>query len=149
MENISVITAIISIVLSISAFGLSIYNLILQKRKIITESIVNNRSEWIKDVRNLMAEFLESYCEEKGIKRLRICKTKIELYTRRDSEEYKSLNMALLLCIEDKFNVEHYNVLIEECQKVLTHMWTRSKIESGISLRQDRKIYKLFAKIKG
>ncbi|MFQ9515382.1 MAG: hypothetical protein ACLRZ9_06100 [Eubacterium sp.] len=143
---INTIAVIVSTILSVFAFGISVYNLILQKRKIVAEAMVNNRTEWMNNIRRLMLEFLECYYTKQDSERLQLCKTKIELYTRRDSPAYKNLNKALNFCVNDEFSEENYDRLIVECQKVLNDVWIRAKIESGISTRQDKRMYKLFAK---
>ena len=141
MEN---IVPIITTILSIMAFLVSVYNLVLMRRKVITEFISANRIEWIKDVRGLMFNFTECYYNRKSKDELRICKTKIDLYTKMNDPAYNTLDDILEKCIQVEVNEDDYNKLIEECQNVLGTAWARMKEESGISSRQDKKMRKKF-----
>ena len=142
------ISVIISIVLSVLAFLVSVGNLYLEKRKVIAQSLVTERIEWLNKVRQLMVEFIENYYLRADPSKLQVCKLKIELYTRRDSSVYEKLNELLNACTEDtEFNKERYDELIEECQKVLNSTWIRIKLESGMSRKDDKKIYQLFEKL--
>lgn len=141
MDN---IISIITIILSIMAFCVSVYNLVLARRKVITEFISANRIDWIKDVRKLMFNFAECYYSRKSKDKLRICKTKIDLYTRMNDPAYNDLNAILEKCIQDEFNEDDYKKLIIECQKVLGAPWARMKEESGISSRQDKRMREKF-----
>ena len=141
MDN---IVSIITIFLSIMAFFISIYNLVLTRRKVITEFVSVNRIDWIKDVRELMFNFAECYYDRQSKDKLRMCKTKIDLYTRMNDPAYNDLNDILEKCIQNEFNKDDYNKLIIECQKVLGAPWARMKDESGISSRQDKKMREKF-----
>ena len=117
-------------------------------RKVIAQSLVTERIEWLNKVRQLMVEFIENYYLRADPSKLQVCKLKIELYTRRDSSVYEKLNELLNACTEDtEFNKERYDELIEECQKVLNSTWIRIKLESGMSRKDDKKIYQLFEKL--
>lgn len=95
-----------------------------------------------------MVEFIENYYLRADPSKLQVCKLKIELYTRRDNSVYEKLNELLNACTEDtEFNKERYDELIEECQKVLNSTWIRIKLESGMSRKDDKKIYQLFEKL--
>ena len=139
------ISVIISIVLSVLAFIVSVCNLYLEKRKVIAGSLVNERIEWMKDVRQLMNEFLENYYLNADHSKLQICKLKLELYIRRDNPMYNDLNALLEVCTNTEFSIDNYDKLIEECQKVLNNTWKRIKLESGVSQKEDKRVYQLFA----
>lgn len=130
----------VSIVISIAAFFVSVYNLHLNKGKITAEFIAKNRMEWIKDVRKLMYEFIASYYKREGKECLRLCQAKISMYTRKNSEWYAGLDEQLEICINNEFNMQDYNILIEECQNVLNDVWRRLKLESGMNSARDKKI---------
>lgn len=67
------------------------------------------------------------------------------MYTRRDSPVYENLNELLNACTEDiEFSEKNYDELMEECQKVLNSTWIRIKLESGMSRKDDKRIYQLF-----
>lgn len=137
LENFS---TVVSIVISVAAFFISVYNLYLNKSKITAEFIAKNRMEWIKDVRKLMYEFIASYYKKEGEECLRLCQTKISMYTRKNSEAYARLDEQLEICINNEFNMQDYNILIEECQNVLNDVWRRLKLESGMNSAKDKKI---------
>jgi len=137
LENFS---TVVSIVISVAAFFISVYNLYLNKSKMTAEFIAKNRMEWIKDVRKLMYEFIASYYKKEGEECLRLCQAKISMYTRKNSEAYARLDEQLEICINNEFNMQDYNILIEECQNVLNDVWRRLKLESGMNSAKDKKI---------
>lgn len=146
-ELIQNISLVVSSILSILAFIISVGNFLIERRKVVTESIAINRMEWIKDVRKLMMDFLNAYLQKQSKDKLQILRMRIDLYTRIDSEAYERLNEQLDHCINNPFSIENYNLLLLECQRVLNSVWRRMKLESGINDKRDKKIQKLIRKM--
>ncbi len=143
VENISIG---VSVILSILAFVMSVLNFSLDKRRMISEFIATNRMDWIKTVRELLFDFAKNYYEGSDKDTLRICKLKIDMYTRVNDPAYDELNNILQKCIDEEFCMTDYDKLIEESQFVLGAPWKRMKAEAGISQRKDVKYRKLFFK---
>lgn len=140
------ITLIITTILSILAFALSLVNFLLEKKKLVSQFIASNRMDWIKEVRELLFDFTKCYYQGKSKEKLRICKIKIDMYTRMNDPAYNDLNNIMEKCIENEFCMEDYNKLIESCQFVLGAPWKRMKAEAGISSRIDTKYREHFFK---
>lgn len=139
MEN---ILEFASIALSVLAFFISVGNWINDKRKNISEIVSNERIKWIKDVRNLTALFLEKYIKGEDEKELKIIKSKIDLYIRWNSSFYQKYNEKLNHCIVNAYNEDDYKELTSFAQEVLNDVWVRIKKETGISIKDEKRIIK-------
>lgn len=137
------IVTVISIILSILAFAMSVLNYALSRRRLVAEAIAENRMEWIKAVRELLNSFVESYLNKEDSLKLRIRKSKIDLYIKRGDPVYSGLDNILERCINTGYNEEDYSKLIYECQQVLNTVWRRMKLESGISKKEESKIRRI------
>lgn len=147
MDNkITLVVSILSFVVSIST---AITSFINERNHIKTETITENRVIWIKDVRNLVMEFLELYINQivdKAKKRtnLTILKSKISLYLRKNVKSYEGLINILNKCIEEEYSNENLQLLIEKSQIVFSDVWKRAKYESGITDKENELYEKKF-----
>lgn len=137
---------IITATISIFAFLLSVANFFINKRKIIANTVVENRMQWIIDVRNLMNLFLESYIKQDNKIVLRTIKSKIDLYIIYDNPSYSDFEQKMIHCIQNKYTESDYRALVSSCQSVLNDVWVRIKLEAGISHRLDIKMKTYFDK---
>lgn len=139
-DPITIILSIIATAISILAFAVSVFNLLLDRRRLKTDAITRNRIDWIKEVRDLIWQFVTICWEhpEDVNAKVRIA-TKIRLYTKQ-GDVYRSLLSAIDTCISDQTTViEHVDDLIKQGQDTLNDVWIRMKREAGITTREDRK----------
>lgn len=143
----------ITLIAAISAFLTSIISIIVtlhnHQKQVKTETITRNRIDWIKDVRLLVMEFLtiyidDSLSENQRNQKLILTKNKICLYLRKEVTSYQNLVNALNVCIDNKYDTDKCNYLIEKTQEVLSEVWIRTKMEAGITKREDNKYEFLF-----
>lgn len=83
--------------------------------------------------------FKRIYIEGEEIK-LKIIKSKIDLYIRYDSIFYKEFEKKLSYCIYNKYTENDYKELISLSQQFMNDAWIRIKKEAGISKREEKKI---------
>lgn len=144
---------IISTISAFSAVLVSIVSLVItlfiNKKKIKTETITKNRIEWINSVRGLIMDFLDVYMDEsidslEKRTRLSLIKYKISLYLRSNVKSYDNLIKSLNKCIENGYEKNFCDALIEKSQNVFSEVWIRAKIESGISTKENKKFEIMF-----
>lgn len=73
-------------------------------------------------------------------KKLKIIKSKIDLFIKFDSIFYKEFEEKLTYCIYNKYKENDYKKLLLLSQQFMNDTWIRIKRESGISKREERKI---------
>lgn len=139
-------TKIAPILVSILALGISIWNVFNVKKEIIANTVAADRMEWIAQVRNLIGDFLEKYIRQDGENELKIIKAKIDLYIVYGKGPYIDFEKKMNYCIQNKYTDSDYRELVTLSQKVLNDVWRRRKIESGISIREEKQIVNLVRK---
>ena len=135
---------ILPIIVSIIALVVSIISIFVDKKKTTLEIITQNRIEWIKEVRNLLKEFIEVYTKNGDNEQFLIIKNKISLYVRDGVTSYKELIEQLNHCVANGYNQKDCNKLIQKAQNVLSEVWIRMKREAGISKKEDNRYSKMF-----
>ncbi len=135
---------IIALVTSVSAFLISLINITINKRKISTETISKNRIDWIKDVRELVAEFISLYVNKAPKNEQKIIRNKICLYMRSGVISYSEFLDQMDICINEDYSDENCNKLISKAQIVFSDVWIRMKMESGIKNKDDKRFEELF-----
>lgn len=147
MEN--KITLAVSILSFIVSIATAITTFINGRNNIKTKTITENRVIWIKDVRNLVMDFLEVYInqasnkEEKRINLITLS-SKINLYFRKNVKSYDDLTNILNKCIEEEYSDENLQLLIEKSQIVFGDVWKRAKYESGITDKENELYERIF-----
>lgn len=137
----SVISAFL---LSAVSLCISLLTIILQKKAVSTQTISINRVQWIKDVRNLLFEFIKEYITKANKRKLYYIRCKISLYMRKGVDSYEGLLNALDKCVNEKANDQNCQNLINEAQIVLADVWKRMKREAMITEKLDKKIEKQY-----
>ena len=140
------ITTILPIGISLIALIVSIMNYLNDRNKVISSVVSTDRMKWISDVRNLMFLFLESYLKGSKKDKLKIIKSKIDLYIIYEKDSYKSFEEKLNYCISNPYTDEDYRELISETQIMLNKVWVRIKDETGIVKRDEKRINKILNK---
>lgn len=137
---------IVSSTLSVIAFILSLINLNYKKQKLSNQIITSNRIEWIRSVRDLLSQFVETYATSPQDRQtLMIIKYKITLYMRKNVISYNDVINQLQKCIDrGSFNAKECDLLVEYAQIMLSDVWIRMKREAGVKPKEDNKYYKLF-----
>lgn len=129
-----------------SAIVVSLVTMATNRKEIKSEAISKNRVEWIKDVRNLIMQFLDEYMNKEKADKVLLEKqrNKISLYLRPHVNSYERLLNALDDCIKCDYDELKCNELIKSAQAVFSEVWIRAKMESGISQRENSKFEKMF-----
>lgn len=140
------ITAILPIVISLVALIVSFMNYMNDRNKVISGVVSTDRMKWISDVRSLMFDFLELYIKGAENDKLKIIKSKIDLYIIYEKDSYKNFEEKLKYCISNPYTDEDYRELVSETQIMLNKVWVRIKDETGISKRDEKRINKLLNK---
>lgn len=143
---VTLVAAILTFIVSIATAIITIIN---ERNHIKTKTITAHRVDWIKDVRNLVMQFLEVYIEpssdneERRIKLITLS-SKIVLYFRKNVKSYDELTNMLNRCIKEEFSSENLHLLIEKAQIVFSDVWKRAKHESGISNKENDSYERMF-----
>ena len=123
---------------SLIAIVISIYNATMEKRRLVTETITKNRIEWIKELRQIMICFAESY-KSNSKDDMETHFIKLSFYLNHNNKIYERLLSALKDCFNDSvFNDKHNDNLIMASQDVLSSAWIRMKREAGIRWRTEK-----------
>ncbi len=142
---------IITGVIAITSLIVSLYN---KNHEIRSSSITNQRMDWIKDVRELCAEFLIEFNKDVPQKdRLQELGIRIKLHGRSSkgsnlNKDYNDLYTAIDACIQDVINnnfsekEDHKELLLAASQDMLQSVWNRMKQEAGVSKRREIKYEK-------
>lgn len=131
--------SIVAVLTGITGTLISVYTLVLNRRKIMASEISSNRIHWINAVRDKMIIFINSYTSHARTKVLDSQAMQIKLYFRENIDSYAEFSKVLDLCAQTPYNREDYKKLIKCCQEVLDNEWTRMKWEAGISARIEKK----------
>ena len=142
-----IITSAVALAVSIISAFISLKN---EGSKIKTDTITKNRIQWNKDVRNLLIRFLRVYMdttldENKKKEKLLLLKNTIRLFLRESVVAQKELVDALTKCAYNPNKgkrMKNINKVIIKSQIVLSESWTRAKIETGISQKEDKDVDK-------
>ena len=124
-----------------------LFSTLSTNKKIRTDAVTINRIKWIEDVRLLMHEFIVEYMKSSSCDstKLLVIKAKIDLHIRFDvgNKGYDDLKMVMEECLNNEYkDVTQYNHYIKVCQKVLSDVWVRAKIEAGMGKRIEKDIVK-------
>lgn len=139
MENFEKIVPIIVSMLALVVSAINAYN---GKREVLANTIAENRMDWIAQVRSLIGEFIEKYIKRDDELELAIVKSKIDLYIVYNSEWYAEFEKKMEYCVKNPYTETDYKELVILSQKVINNVWTRIKLESGISRSEERRIAK-------
>lgn len=125
----------------------SVFSYLLSKRRATIEHITVNRMDWIKEVRQLCADFLSEFnSDSANADKLKELYIHIQLYGY--GKPYEALFEALEVCIDHanftSCQKKKYSDKALFCaQQVLHDVWLRMKREAGISKKTDEKMEKL------
>lgn len=144
----SVLVAVISALVSISA---AIISLCGTRHHEIVTSMTKSRITWIKDVRELIADFcIQFYSlpnEKAQLERLR---THFFLYLREDNEFYIPLIKTINVCCDNYIGENDVVVVLQDLvaasQYVLATVWARVKLEGAHGMSNDKRIDKQLKK---
>ena len=124
-------------VASLIALIISVYNSLIEKRRLIAETITKNRIEWIINVRRLLIEFLDNYYSANAIGML-LVHDKVALYMNNYNPNYNKLLIAMRTCAYDNpQSRESIDSVILLSQEVLSSVWIRMKREAGIKRKNE------------
>lgn len=145
---------IITLIASTLAFLTSTLTIIItlfnEKKRVKTATVTHNRVDWIKDVRCIITDFLNTYIDAstdmtERKRKLKLFKGKACLYFRKGVNSYDDLVHKMDECIEDaSFDEKHCEELIEKAQVVFSDVWKRIKQESGITKKEDNRYQNTF-----
>ena len=139
---------LLTAIAALLAVVISVFSYFLSKRRAATEHITVNRMDWIKEVRQLCADFLLEFCSSSAdVERLNELYIRIQLYGY--GKPYEALFEALEACIGHADGTscqkkEYADAALRCAQQVLQEVWWRMKREAGISERADKKMGKLY-----
>ena len=121
-EILSVIVSGIVAILSLT------YTIFLHKSQSITQTITIHRMDWIKNVRETIETFAHHYLL--GNKDEMIdAKIRLELFMRRDTEEYRVFLEHIDECIQNAFSENDFKKLLLMSSYILARNWQRIRIE--------------------
>jgi len=148
------ITLIFSVVIATAISGATlVHNIVKHNKDSVLHSITLNRIEWIKQMRELVAQFLCAYIDKEPESVLRKVKVRIELLVRNNySDDYSHLVKALEECCKTAYSKETTdltNEVVLATQYSLYCAWTRMKIESGQRKKKNQTIRKHVEEICG
>lgn len=151
------ITLIFSVVIATAISGATlVHNIVKHNKDSVLHSITLNRIEWIKQIRELVAQFLCAYIDKEPESVLRKVKVRIELLVHNNySDDYSHLVKALEECCKNaasaysKETTDLTNEVVLATQYSLYRVWTRMKIEGGQSKKKDQTIRKHVEEICG
>lgn len=137
------ILSIIPIIISIIALILSFMTNINERNNVISNVVSADRIKWISDIRDLVHLFLESYIKGDSSEKLKIIKSKIDLYIIYDKDVYAKFEEKLNYCVKNSYTDKDYSELVMETQNMLNGVWIRIKNEVGIVNRDEKRINKI------
>ena len=144
MGNLS--ETIISGVTILISIATIIVTMRIDKWRLATKIITENRIEWIKQVRSMLGDFACEYVkgERKDNHKLWELKTRVELFMRRDAADYCKLLKQMELCYIQEYSFDNYEMFMYCSTYVLNRAWKRIVIEGkGMVMRSDPHIAKL------
>ena len=139
------ISNVISMVTAFAALIGVILSAVSTRQQIAAQTITSNRMDWIKEVRELLKEFVTEYVrkENADYQKMRELKGKVELYLKEGEEDYDILVRQMDYCCTFPYSEEGYFLLIRSSQYVLNRTWQRLALEGkGKLLRSNRLIRK-------
>lgn len=140
------IITILPIAISSLALIISFINYLNDRNKVISSIVSADRIKWISDVRGLMSNFLELYIKRSEQDKLKIIKSKIDLYIIYEKDSYKNFEKKLNYCISNPYTDEDCRELVTETQIMLNQVWIRIKNEAGILKTDEKRINRLLNK---
>lgn len=138
MEEISLIE-IISLFISLLAVIISYFCYLNSKRKVFTNAYSEYRIDWINNVRDLLANFLQCKISSNNKNKLCKIKYKIDLYLNFKYEDHLDLSLSLDKLIEDKIEID---IVISKSQILIDNYWRKAKAEARMNKKTNQKIRK-------
>ena len=136
------INLILTITISLIAVGVSVFNLFLIRKEIYNKTITTERVKWINTVRQLIADFIETYTlDDNNERRLIFIKAHIELFLNHKNSDHYELSNTLGNYLDNK-NLS-VNELITISQVVFKNSWERMKWEAGFTKKKEEEIQKI------
>lgn len=117
---------------SLLAIAIALFTFIQQcrssRRTAITQTITNERMEWIRQTRKALLYFEQSY-RGFNITKMKDARAEFETLMRRDTPEYCYLLEHIDYCIRAKYSDSDYELLIGLSSYILARAWQRVKLD--------------------